>query len=303
MSIFVRRANVNWARQKTAEMTSHNFNKSQKKFRSQNLFLGGLGRLGWFGRLGSGGGSSLSGSESLLELSLGSGNFGSVFNWGRADWKDSGGGTWGNWDVGSGNPESVDGVGDVVDALDETVGVDVAVRTAGDAVGGVDLLLGRVAVDVAVVEGAELILAVVLDGGGRSDDWDRGRGGNSEGSGDLNGGGNSQGRDLRGSDSQGSGLGGSNEVVSGDGLDEGRLNSLEDGLGNEGVAGYDPDGGRGGQDGRALGDCDGLNWCQGNSVAGLNGRAADGFQNDTENDLKSRVRVNASRTLVNDKDE
>jgi len=69
-----------------------------------------------------GGGFSL--GKSPLEFSLGGAHFGGVDNGngaGRDDWSRS------NWDVGTGNPESVDGVGDVVDTLEKTVGIDVAV--------------------------------------------------------------------------------------------------------------------------------------------------------------------------------
>ena len=57
----------------------------------------------------------------------------------------------------------------------------------------------------------------------------------------------------------------------GTGLDEGSLNSMENRLSNERMAGDNPDGGGCGQNGWALWDGDGLDWCQWNSVAGLNG--------------------------------
>ena len=120
-----------------------------------------------------------------------------------------------------------------------------------------DLLLGGVAVGVSVVEGSEFILAVVLDSGGGSNDWDRGRGSNGERSG-VNWGGNGQRSSLM-------------KDWSSNGLDEGCLNSMENRLSNERMAGDNPDGGGCGQNGWALGDGDGLDWCQWNSVAGLNG--------------------------------
>jgi hypothetical protein len=51
----------------------------------------------------------------------------------------------------------------------------------------VDLLLGGVDILVAVVEGSELILAVVLDGSGGGDNWDGSRSGKSQGGGDSDG--------------------------------------------------------------------------------------------------------------------
>ena len=80
-------------------------------------------------------------SKSLGEFGLGSSNFGCVLNCERSGWEN---GAWADWDVSSCDSEAVDGVGDVVDTLEETVGVDVAVRSAGNTIGSVDLLLGRV---------------------------------------------------------------------------------------------------------------------------------------------------------------
>merc|ERR1719435_801453 len=54
---------------------------------------------------------------------------------------DSGGGT-GDGKVGSGNSESVDGVCDVVDSLEETVGVNVLVGAGGHSVGIAGLSTG-----------------------------------------------------------------------------------------------------------------------------------------------------------------
>lgn len=82
-----------------------------------------------------------------------------------------GGGDGGGRDgqVGGGDAEAVDGVGDVVDGLQEAVGVDVRVSTTGHTIIGLDLVLGRWAAGVAVRELSQLVLSVVLvaaDGGG-----------------------------------------------------------------------------------------------------------------------------------------
>ena len=226
------------------------------------------------------GGSGFSLGESALEFGLGGAHFGGVDNGdgaGGDNWSGS------NWDVSSGDPESVDGVGNVVDALEETVGIDVAVRTAGDTVWGVDFLLGGVDVLVAVVEGSELVLAVVLDGGGGGDDWDGSGGGKSQGSGD------SDGSSLNLVDEGGSlNLG---EERSGNCADEVRARGLGQvwGVGDEEgslVGGDHSEGGGCGQECWAFWEGDGLKRCQRNSVVGLDGRGQNGFQDSTKYDLQ-----------------
>merc|ERR1711953_1360896 len=54
------------------------------------------------------------------------------------------------------------GVGDVVDCLDDAIGVDVAVAAPGDTISSLHLLLDRVGVAVAVVVLTEVVLSVVL---------------------------------------------------------------------------------------------------------------------------------------------
>jgi len=95
---------------------------------------------------GGGSGSSLGGSVSLGEGSLGLSNLcgvldsdwkGKVENWGN---KGSGGcregrDGWANWEVGGGDPEAVDGVSDVVGGLKESVGINVLVRPGGHSEG------------------------------------------------------------------------------------------------------------------------------------------------------------------------
>ena len=56
-------------------------------------------------------------------------------------------------------------VGDVLDSLELTVGVNVGVSSGDSAVGVADLLFGRVQVSVAVVQVAELILSLELAAG------------------------------------------------------------------------------------------------------------------------------------------
>ena len=81
--------------------------------------------------------SLLSGSsliKSSLELSLGSGNLWGVLNsnweWEVKDWSSqwfSGRDSWSNWEVGAGNSEAVDWISNIVDSLEETIGVNVLV--------------------------------------------------------------------------------------------------------------------------------------------------------------------------------
>lgn len=102
----------------------------------------------------------------------------------------SGGGTFDvvDGEVGGSDAET-HGVGDVVDGLDEAVGIDVAVGPTGDAVSGLELLLGLGWAGEAVVVLADVILSVELgvdgicwgcaddgggDGGGLGSDGDSG---------------------------------------------------------------------------------------------------------------------------------
>jgi hypothetical protein len=108
------------------------------------LFL--IGRL-----FGGSSGGSLSLGKDLLELGLGGSDLGGIDHWGGSFGEGGNGNTWRDGDVSSGNPEPVDGVGDVVNALDKTVGVDITVGTTSDTVGCVDLFLGGVAVLVSML--------------------------------------------------------------------------------------------------------------------------------------------------------
>lgn len=93
--------------------------------------------------------------DQLQVLLPGSGDLGGVLN---LDWDSSG------------DPES-SLVGDVVDCLDESVGVDVVVVAAHDAVGALLLLTGGAGLRVSELVGSKLILAVVLSQDGDRDDF------------------------------------------------------------------------------------------------------------------------------------
>jgi len=88
----------------------------------------------------------------------------------NGDWSNWG---WSNWKVGGSDSESVDIISNIVYLLDESVGIDVAVSSTGNSIGGLDLRLGAWATSVSVRVLSELILSVVLasgDGWG-TDDW------------------------------------------------------------------------------------------------------------------------------------
>merc|ERR1712128_330430 len=95
------------------------------------------------------GGSSSSGSVSSSKLSLGSSNLRSVNN---GNWKGevengsdkglNGADDRGNRKVGSGNSESIDGISNVVDSLEKTIGVNVLVGAGGHSVGIAGLSTG-----------------------------------------------------------------------------------------------------------------------------------------------------------------
>jgi len=82
---------------------------------------------------------------------------------GVVDWR--GGDAGAQRQVGGGHPESVDGVGNVVDGLHDAVGVDVAVSATSDAVPGLGLVLGGGSGVVAVAVLSQLVLSVVLAAG------------------------------------------------------------------------------------------------------------------------------------------
>merc|ERR1712203_757254 len=132
--------------------------------------------------------SGLLGGVSLGEGSLGLGNLGGVNGSNRQLWVESGSNAVVDRSHGEtrvGHTEA-SGISDILDLLQDSVGIDVGVATVHTTVGVAGLSLGRVQVGVAVVQVAELILGVVLaahvgsNGGGIGDgsNW----GGNSRGS-------------------------------------------------------------------------------------------------------------------------
>merc|ERR1712223_842092 len=70
---------------------------------------------------------------------------------------------WGNWQVGSLDTESKT-ISNVVDSLDETVGIGVAVRSSYSTIGVSGFLFGRVDVSISVSEVSEFILRLELAG-------------------------------------------------------------------------------------------------------------------------------------------
>ncbi len=120
------------------------------------------------------GGLSLSLSKNLLEFSLGSCNLLGILNWSGSNKVEDG--LWelsrlGNGQVGGSNTEA-EVVSNVVHSLEETVGIDVAVRSGNTAVGISNLVLGRVDVGVTVVDVSKLISRVEL--GGSWSNWSNG---------------------------------------------------------------------------------------------------------------------------------
>jgi hypothetical protein len=123
---------------------------------------------------GFGGGGSFGDGGEVSGLSFG--DLGGVYNGdGKGEVKDGsdeglgndGGGSDGK--VGAGNAESVDGIGDVVDGLEETVAIEVLVGAGGHAIGVTGLATGRWTTSVSKGELTELILSVELVG--RSGYW------------------------------------------------------------------------------------------------------------------------------------
>jgi hypothetical protein len=95
-------------------------------------------------------------------------NFGNCRGNGRNQSRDLR--NWGSdWEVGSLNSEPVDGVGDVVDGLNNAIGIDILVAAANISKGVPWFHLGRVDVLVTEAELTELILGVELAGRRRSE--------------------------------------------------------------------------------------------------------------------------------------
>merc|ERR1719162_1030018 len=95
------------------------------------------------------GGGSSSSIISSSEFSLGSSNFSSVLNSNGEGKVENGSNKWGNgWGdrsnrkVGSGYSETVNGVGDVVDSLEKTIGINILVGAGGNSIGITGLRTG-----------------------------------------------------------------------------------------------------------------------------------------------------------------
>jgi len=124
----------------------------------------------------------LSGSQESEVCSLGLGDLRGVLDGLRGDSGEDGGNQrlgvegggnqgsnlWGSessgadWEVGASNSESVDWVGNIVDGLEETVGIDVLVGAGGHTVGIAGLSTSRRAASMSERELSELILSVEL---------------------------------------------------------------------------------------------------------------------------------------------
>jgi hypothetical protein len=117
-------------------------------------------------RSGQNGHGSSGGGHWNRDRNLGSGVSGQMSVASGHDFRGVGDGCRGNsrsqWQVGGGHSEAVDGVGDVVDGLDDSVGVQVAVSSAGDTVPGLHLVFGGGAAGVTVAVLSEFVLSVVL---------------------------------------------------------------------------------------------------------------------------------------------
>jgi len=120
------------------------------------------------------GSSSLGGSKGSGVFSLGSGDLcsvlgsdgeGKVEDWSlkRSSGRDGGS----DWQVGAGDSEAVDGIGHIVDSLEQTVAINVLVGAGGHSIGVPGLSPGRWTAGVTKRELSKLILSMELCGGSR----------------------------------------------------------------------------------------------------------------------------------------
>jgi len=125
---------------------------------------------------------SVGGLQESQVFSLGSGDLGGVLDGLGGDSGEDGGdqglgvegwgnkrsnlrgskGSGANWEVGSSNSEAVDRVGNIVDGLEETVGINVLVGASGHTIGIAGLSTSRRAASMSERELSELILSVEL---------------------------------------------------------------------------------------------------------------------------------------------
>jgi hypothetical protein len=97
---------------------------------------------------------------------------------GKDGWSSGNDLRWADWEVSSGNSESVDGVSDVVGVLDESVGINERVLSSNISESVLALSLGGWTTGISVAVLTKLILAVELAGGGALHDGGVRQGGN-----------------------------------------------------------------------------------------------------------------------------
>jgi len=112
--------------------------------------------------------NNLGGIGNLNSLEDGGGGLDTLEDGGGGEGGSHGGG--GHGKVGALHTEAVDVVSDVVDGLDESVGIDILVGTGGHSIGVTGLGTGRRTPSMTEGELAEFILGMELVGGGRSGD-------------------------------------------------------------------------------------------------------------------------------------
>merc|ERR1712025_1351543 len=118
--------------------------------------------------------SDLLGLSLLSVSSSGGSNLWGILNgnwdWEVEDWSlkwSSSWDSWSDWEVGAGNSESVDWVGNIVDSLEETVGVNILVGAGGHSIGVSGLSSGQWTTSVSKRELSKLILSMELCGWSR----------------------------------------------------------------------------------------------------------------------------------------
>merc|ERR1712012_314623 len=83
----------------------------------------------------------------------------------RGKWGNKGGScwsSWGNWDISSSNSESIDIIRDVVDSLENSIGINILVTSSGDTKSILGFSSGRVNILVSKTELSKLILSMEL---------------------------------------------------------------------------------------------------------------------------------------------
>jgi len=114
--------------------------------------------------LGSSSGSSSSSVNSSQVLGSGSSDLSGLLDRGRSLKSDDSGGKGSSGKVGSRHSESVEGVGNVVDGLEETIGINVLVGSLGHSVGSAGFSSGGWATGMTERELSEFVLGMELVG-------------------------------------------------------------------------------------------------------------------------------------------